>query len=184
MWLGLLATVHRLNPQARDRAERKFVSLEKWCDASESEIPLALIQIDPERDLLPLPDSFDVILQRMADSGTIFSEGDGSFAACGNDRCTAENQHLLWLGKDAQLISRSDNPDWFTDPEQRSTWKMEGNLFDGAHSADYCTVVGFGPPEQWRYLLEVLGGEPEQLVLQFQQLGVFVTANDALKLLL
>lgn len=182
MWLGLQAILQRLRPEVVDQAERQLLELPQNLKlAINDPLTIQSVTVVPEQDVLPLPLPFDQIIQRMGDTGSIYSEGDGSFVLCGNERSTAENQHILWFGKDGQLASQASTPDWFSDAEQRSTWRIEGNLFDGAETTDHCTLVGFAPVEQWRYLIEILtGDDQEDLAFQFQQLGLFCTIDQIL----
>lgn len=185
MWLGLQAILQSLRPETMDSAPRQPLPLAKAlpAPANEDEWHLSAIEIDANRDVTPLPLTFDSVIRAMEDSGTIYSEGDGSFAVCGNDRCAAVNRQILWLGRDASLVTVQDNPDWFTDAEQRSTWKIEGNLFDGRENVDHITLTGFAPREQWQYLLSTLAGDDhENLVFQFQQLGIYCSASQILQL--
>lgn len=185
MWLGLQAILQSLRPETMDSARRLPLPLAQALPepTNSDDWQLSAIEIDANRDISALPLTFDSVIQAMEDSGTIYSEGDGSFALCGNDRCASENRQILWLGRDASLVTVQDNPDWFTDAEQRSTWKIEGNLFDGQQNVDHCTLTGFAPREQWQYLLSTLAGnDNEDLVFQFQQLGIYCSAQQVLEL--
>lgn len=175
MWLGLQVTLQSLSSEVANTANRHTVRLPDSTFEGEGLVVLELAGQQAQ----PLPLLFDMVIERMVASKTIYSEGDGSFAFCGNERCDSDNQEILWFGRHGKLLDKQKNPDWFTDSEQRSTWKIEGNLFDGTASLDHCTLVGFAPLEQWRYLLELIAGtDPVNLVFQFQQLGIYCLPED------
>lgn len=179
MWPGLQVILQSLTPQAFDSIGRHELKI----DSEPLEGKLLTVLEMQEGSIEPLSLTFDQVIQRMEDSGTIYSEGDGSFALCGDERCSADNQYITWLGRNGQLTSVQANPDWFTDAEQRSTWKIEGNLFDGTDSLDHCTLTGFAPIDQWQHLLKLIAGDAaSRAVFQFQQLGIHCLPEDLFRL--
>lgn len=194
MWLGLNASLQHalpLNPAATEAAAGPATVSQGPNEPTSAkhlgEVGVTALQIE---ELRAWGRSYDSILEALEDDGRFYVEGDGSFVVCGHATVGPENQGTLWLGDDASLVKTAPTPGWRPPADSGIStvvWRIEGNLFAGAHDLDYATVNGYAPWGQWQRVLGLLApqlttraGEPAngprvtELVVQLHRFGQYV----------
>lgn len=82
-----------------------------------------------------------------------------------------------------QMFLEPDGSWFWTAPASEPRWQLEGNLYDAGPRLGYVDIKGFCPRPAMERLLHCLGWPKSSILVQVSRLGLFITADDFLKLI-
>jgi len=82
-----------------------------------------------------------------------------------------------------QMFLEPDGSWFWTSPAGEPRWQLEGNLYDAGALLGYVDIKGFCPRPAMEKLLGCLGWPANSIMVQVSRLGLFITADDFLKVI-